>query len=209
VLAFDLVPLAVVATAPEPWAAQQPPAARRLPRDGQPELTIIALVQKFAADPDSFDGNRLLWDVTRRAPSHPEFMDTVVSAADRPTPADGSPPGCSCGERSARAAPRGEWTMAVGAYWNECVFLASDQGREVASCWVLLCGLVRLRTSIPAALVLMAVSSMAGGQERAPRNPPEPFRVFAYTIESTEAESKARLEEALPMVRERVKRRRR
>lgn len=63
--------------------------------------------------------------------------------------------------------------------------------------------------AMPAALVLIAVSSIAGGQERVPRNPPEPFRVFVYTIESTEAESKARLEEALPMVRERVKRRRR
>ena len=49
--------------------------------------------------------------------------------------------------------------------------------------------------------------TLAGGQERAPRRPPEPFRVFAYFIETADAALKANLEEAMPMVRERVERR--
>ena len=45
------------------------------------------------------------------------------------------------------------------------------------------------------------------GQEKAPRQPPEPFRVFVLYRRTADVALKARLEEALPMVRERVKRR--
>ena len=55
---------------------------------------------------------------------------------------------------------------------------------------------------------LLAAGSSPGDQEKAPRRPPEPFRVFVYFIETADAGLKARLEEALPMVRERVERRR-
>ena len=48
----------------------------------------------------------------------------------------------------------------------------------------------------------------ATGQDEAPRNPPEPFRVFVWTSDPADAELKSRLEEAVPMVRERVERRR-
>ena len=47
----------------------------------------------------------------------------------------------------------------------------------------------------------------ASGQDEAPRRPPEPFRVFVYAIEPPDAELKTRLQEAVPMVRERVERR--
>ena len=55
---------------------------------------------------------------------------------------------------------------------------------------------------------LLAAGSSPGDQEKAPRRPPEPFRVFVYFIETADAGLKVRLEEALPMVRERVERRR-
>ena len=45
-------------------------------------------------------------------------------------------------------------------------------------------------------------------QEEVPRRPPEPFRVFVHAIEPADAALKANLEEALPMVRKRVERRR-
>ena len=47
----------------------------------------------------------------------------------------------------------------------------------------------------------------AAGQDEAPRRPPEPFRVFVQTSDPADAELKTRLEEAVPMVRERVQRR--
>ena len=47
----------------------------------------------------------------------------------------------------------------------------------------------------------------AAGQDEAPRRPPEPFRVFVQTSDPADAELKSRLEEAVPMVRERVQRR--
>ena len=47
----------------------------------------------------------------------------------------------------------------------------------------------------------------ASGQDEAPRRPPEPFRVFVRTSDPADAQLKARLEEAVPMVRERVQRR--
>ena len=63
--------------------------------------------------------------------------------------------------------------------------------------------------SAPLALISLAAFAVAaGGQEKAPRNPPEPFRVFVHAIEVADAALKVRLDEALPMVRERVERRR-
>ena len=62
------------------------------------------------------------------------------------------------------------------------------------------------------ALIVFALlatgTSSAGGQEKAPRHPPEPFRVFVDTSDPADAALKANLEEAMPMVRERVERRR-
>ena len=62
------------------------------------------------------------------------------------------------------------------------------------------------------ALIVFALlatgTSSAGGQEKAPRHPPEPFRVFVDTSDPADAARKANLEEAMPMVRERVERRR-
>ena len=65
----------------------------------------------------------------------------------------------------------------------------------------------RTRTAPLALFALAASVTLAGGQERAPRRPPEPFRVFAYFIETADAALKANLEEAMPVVRERVERR--
>ena len=50
-------------------------------------------------------------------------------------------------------------------------------------------------------------NGFAAGQEEAPRRPSEPFRVFVQTSDPADAELKTRLEEAVPMVRERVERR--
>ena len=47
----------------------------------------------------------------------------------------------------------------------------------------------------------------AAGQDEAPPRPSEPFRVFVQTSDPADAELKTRLEEAVPMVRERVQRR--
>ncbi len=47
----------------------------------------------------------------------------------------------------------------------------------------------------------------ATGQEKAPQRPPEPFRVFVQTSDPADAALKRQLEEAVPMVRERVERR--
>ncbi len=65
----------------------------------------------------------------------------------------------------------------------------------------------RTRSAFLAVMALAALAPAAGGQEKAPRRPPEPFRVFAYFIETADAALKANLEEAMPMVRERVERR--
>lgn len=54
--------------------------------------------------------------------------------------------------------------------------------------------------------VLLATNLSAGDRERVPERPPEPFRVFVHTSDPADAALKARLEEALPMVRERVER---
>ena len=70
----------------------------------------------------------------------------------------------------------------------------------------------RLRNRPGGALIVFALlatgTSSAGGQEKAPRHPPEPFRVFVDTSDPADASLKANLEEAMPMVRERVERRR-
>ena len=67
---------------------------------------------------------------------------------------------------------------------------------------------IRTRTAL-ALFALVASAALAVGQERAPRHPPERFRVFVDTIEAADAALKVRLDEALPMVRKRVERRRR
>ncbi|MCY4430427.1 MAG: hypothetical protein OXC11_08555 [Rhodospirillales bacterium] len=73
----------------------------------------------------------------------------------------------------------------------------------------------RIPGSILALVALLALAPAATGQDKAPRRPPEPFRVFVHasgfidTGDPADAALKARLEEALPMVRERVNRRRR
>ncbi|MXX86256.1 MAG: hypothetical protein F4Y71_07365 [Acidobacteria bacterium] len=58
--------------------------------------------------------------------------------------------------------------------------------------------------------LLMASLSIqrAAGQDKAPRRPVEPFRVFVHTSDPGDDALRAALEEALPMVRERVERRR-
>ena len=57
----------------------------------------------------------------------------------------------------------------------------------------------------PVALLALAVP--ATGQDKAPRRPPEPFRVFVHPSATTDTAVKAKLDDALPTVRERVKRR--
>ena len=65
---------------------------------------------------------------------------------------------------------------------------------------------IRTRTAL-AVFALVASVAIAVGQERAPRRPPEPFRVFVHADERVDAALEAKLEEVLPMVRERVERR--
>jgi len=60
---------------------------------------------------------------------------------------------------------------------------------------------------LPLLLASLANRS-AAGQDEAPRRPPEPFRVFVQTSDPAEPALKAALEEALPVVQERVERRR-
>jgi len=60
---------------------------------------------------------------------------------------------------------------------------------------------------LPFLLALLGTRSAAADQDEAPRRPPEPFRVFVQASDPADAELKTRLEEAVPMVRERVQRR--
>lgn len=60
-----------------------------------------------------------------------------------------------------------------------------------------------------APVVLLAPAAAAAGQDKAPRHPPEPFRVFVHASASADAAVQATLDDALPMVRERVMRRNR
>ena len=66
----------------------------------------------------------------------------------------------------------------------------------------------RIRRAALALLVAPGLS-FAAPQERAPRRPPEPFRVFVEASDRAGAELTALLEQALPAVRDRVERRRR
>ena len=56
-------------------------------------------------------------------------------------------------------------------------------------------------------VALLALAATAAGQDEAPRRPPEPFRVFVHPGATTDTAVKAKLDDALPMVRERVGRR--
>ena len=60
---------------------------------------------------------------------------------------------------------------------------------------------------ILAPVALFALAAAATGQGEAPRHPPEPFRVFVHAGASSDAAVQATLDDALPMVRERVMRR--
>ena len=62
---------------------------------------------------------------------------------------------------------------------------------------------------ILATVALLALAVPATGQDRAPRRPPEPFRVFVHATLTADAAVQATLDDALPMVRERVMRRNR
>ena len=59
------------------------------------------------------------------------------------------------------------------------------------------------------ALVVLATwgARSDAGQEEVPRRPPEPFLVFVHTSDPADAALKANLQEAMPMVRERMERR--
>ena len=57
----------------------------------------------------------------------------------------------------------------------------------------------------PVALVALAAAATA--QAEAPRHPREPFRVFVHATPTADAAVRATLDDALPMVRERVMRR--
>ena len=72
--------------------------------------------------------------------------------------------------------------------------------------------MIRIGSARTWALVLPLLTApvgaeLAAGQNKAPRHPPEPFRVFVQTSDPADAELKTRLEEAVPTVRERVQRR--
>ena len=62
-------------------------------------------------------------------------------------------------------------------------------------------------------VTLLSVSCLgalpAAAAEQAPRRPPQPFTVFVKASDPADAALRTRLEEAMPMVRERVERRRR
>lgn len=63
--------------------------------------------------------------------------------------------------------------------------------------------------ALSAAFLFFAWGNLpAAGQDRAPRRPLEPFRVFVYPSHPSDTALKAKLEEVVPIVRERVARRR-
>ena len=66
----------------------------------------------------------------------------------------------------------------------------------------------RTRTLVLALLLPTLGNLSVAGQEKAPRRPPEPFRVFVYPGHPSDTALKAKLEEVVPIVREQVKRRR-
>ena len=65
----------------------------------------------------------------------------------------------------------------------------------------------RISGLILAPVALLALAASATGQDKAPRRPPQPFRVFVYATPTADAALQATLDDALPMVRERVMRR--
>lgn len=56
-------------------------------------------------------------------------------------------------------------------------------------------------------VALLALAAAATGQDEAPRRPPEPFRVFVLATPTADAAVRANLDDAVPLVRERVSRR--
>ena len=82
-LALGVVLLASAGPGPTPAGAQPLSDVQRLLAEGEAVQAIRLLVAEFEADPDSSAGNRLLWEVARRAAPRPEVVDAVVSAADR------------------------------------------------------------------------------------------------------------------------------
>ena len=56
-------------------------------------------------------------------------------------------------------------------------------------------------------VALLALASAATGQDTAPRRPPKPFQVFVHASATADAALQATLDDALPIVRERVGRR--
>ena len=66
----------------------------------------------------------------------------------------------------------------------------------------------RMPGLILAPVTLLALAAAAAGQDKAPRHPPEPFTVFIHARGPADPASHARLDEALPVVRERIERRR-
>ena len=67
----------------------------------------------------------------------------------------------------------------------------------------------RMPGVILAPVTLLALGAAATGQDKAPRRPPEPFRVFVHASATADAALQAALDDALPTVRERVERRHR
>ena len=58
-----------------------------------------------------------------------------------------------------------------------------------------------------ASVASAVLAAAAAGEDKAPGRPPEPFRVFVHTSPTADAALQATLDGALPMVRERVRRR--
>ena len=66
---------------------------------------------------------------------------------------------------------------------------------------------IRIAGLMLAPVALWGAAAAATGQDKAPRRPPEPFRVFVLATPTADAAVRATLDDALPMVRERVMRR--
>ena len=66
-----------------PTGAQPLADAQRLLAEGEAARAVQLLIAAFATNPDSFEGNRLLWEIARGAAPRPEVLEAVVSAADR------------------------------------------------------------------------------------------------------------------------------
>lgn len=64
-----------------------------------------------------------------------------------------------------------------------------------------------IRSLILTPVAFLALAAAATGQDEAPRRPPEPFRVFVQATPTADAALRATLDDALPMVRDRVMRR--